>query len=138
MELEILKGNIGVKNTIFEIEDRVDKLESATDAKFKEAISKVETRIDDEMREVDNALVEVMRYTRDSIDYAIDAYDAQLQPTQIVVGAHPKKRSKNKLVQWLLIKLFGYELEYKTVMVKAAINIEDYISDDDEYHDLPF
>ena len=137
MELEILKGNIGVKNTIFEIEDRVDKLESATDAKLKEAISKIETRIDDEMIEVENAFVEVVHYTRDSIDNAIDAYDSQLQPIDIVVGAHPKKRSKNKFVQWLLIKLFGYELEYKTVMVKTAINPEDHIFDDD-YLDLPF
>lgn len=127
MKLEITKGTVGVINTIDEIENRVDKLECETDVKLKEAISKVEARIDEEMREVDNALVEVMRYTRDSIDSAIDAYDAQLQPVDIVVGAHPKKRSKNKFIQWLLIKLFGYELEYKTVMAKTVvIKPEDY------------
>ena len=127
MELEILKETVRVTNTIDEIKDRVDKLELATNLNLKEAISKVETRIDDEMREVDYALVEVMRYTRDSIDSTIEAYDAQLQPTQIVVGAHPKKRSENKFIQWLLIKLFGYELEYKTVMAKTVvIKPEDY------------
>lgn len=127
MDLEILKGTVGVTNTIDEIEDKIDKLESTTDLNLKEAISKVETRIDDEMREVEKALVEVVHYTRDSIDIAIHAYDAQLQPTKIVVGAHPKKLSKNKLVQWLLIKLFGYELEYKTVMAKTVvIKPEDY------------
>ena len=127
MELEILKGTVVVTNTIDEIKDKIDKFESTTDAKLKEAISKVETRIDDEMLEVEKAFVEFMRYTRDSIDYAIDAYDSQLQPTQIVVGAHPKKRSKYKFIQWLLIKIFGYELEYKTVMAKTVvIRPEDY------------
>lgn len=133
MELEISKGTVGVISTIDEVENRVDKLECETDVKLKEAISKVETRIDDEMREVDNAFVEVVHYTRCSIDNAIDAYDAQLQPTKIVVGAHPKKRSKYKFVQWLLIKLFGYELEYKTVMAKPVVVMpEGYPFYDDE------
>lgn len=55
------------------------------------------------------------------IKYAINNYDAQLQPTTIVAGVHPKKRHKNKFIQWLLIKLFGYEVEYKTVMAKTVV-----------------
>ena len=52
---------------------------------------------------------------------AISTYDAQLQPTTIISGVHPKKQSKNKLIQWILIKLFGYEIEYKTVMAKTIV-----------------
>lgn len=48
-------------------------------------------------------------------------YDANLQPTTIIAGVHPKKQSKNKFIQWLLIKLFGYEIEYKTVMAKTIV-----------------
>ena len=59
--------------------------------------------------------------TNIKIQKAIEAYDAQLQPTEIIVGVHPKKQSKNKLIQWLLIKFFGYELEYKTVMAKTIV-----------------
>lgn len=51
----------------------------------------------------------------------IDRYVSSLQPTTIVVGVHPKHQSKNKFVQWILIKLFGYELEYKTVMAKTIV-----------------
>ena len=138
MKLEITKGTIGVANTAEVIEDRVDKLELATDAKLKEEIEKVETRIDNEMLEVEKVLIEVLHHTRASIDNAIDAYDAQLQPVDIVVGAHPKKRSKNKFIQWLLIKLLGYELEYKTAMVKTIIDTGDCSFDDDDYLELPF
>lgn len=52
---------------------------------------------------------------------AIATYDAELQPTTIIAGIHPKKQSKNKFIQWLLIKLFGYEFEYKTVMAKTIV-----------------
>lgn len=65
--------------------------------------------------------------TDEKIQEAIKTYNTQLQPTNIVVGIRPKKQSKNKFIQWLLIKLFGYELEYKTVMVKTVmIKAEDY------------
>ena len=65
--------------------------------------------------------------TDEKIQKAIKTYDAQLQPTNIVVGICPKKQSNNKFIQWLLIKLFGYELEYKTVMAKTVvIKAEDY------------
>ena len=64
--------------------------------------------------------------TDEKIQEAIKTYNAQLQPTNIVVGIRPKKQSKNKFIQWLLIKLFGYELEYKTVMAKTVmIKVED-------------
>ncbi len=57
---------------------------------------------------------------------AFQEYDASFQPTTIVAGVRPKKQSKNKFIQWLLIKLFGYEIEYKTVMAKTiAIKAED-------------
>ena len=59
--------------------------------------------------------------TNTKIQEAIEAYDAQLQPTEIIVGVHPKKQHKNRFIQWLLIKLFGYELEYKTVMAKTIV-----------------
>lgn len=52
---------------------------------------------------------------------ALQEYNANLQPTTIIAGVHPKKRSKNRFVQWLLIKLFGYEIEYKTVMAKTIV-----------------
>ena len=52
---------------------------------------------------------------------AINTYDAQLQPITIIAGVHPKKQSKNKFIQWILIKLFGYEIEYKTVMAKTIV-----------------
>ena len=59
--------------------------------------------------------------TDEKIQEAIKTYNTQLQPTNIVVGIRPKKQSKNKFIQWLLIKLFGYELEYKTVMAKTVV-----------------
>jgi hypothetical protein len=71
--------------------------------------------------EFDDKLRKLAEETNIKLKDAIDAYDAQLQPTKIVVGAHPKKQSKNKFIQWILIKLFGYELEYKTVMAKTIV-----------------
>ena len=65
--------------------------------------------------------------TDGKIQEAIKTYNDQLQPTNIVVGIRPKRKSRNKFIQWLLIKLFGYELEYKTVMAKTVmIKAEDY------------
>ena len=65
--------------------------------------------------------------TDGKIQEAIQTYNTQLQPTNIVVGIRPKKQSKNKFIQWLLIKFFGYKLEYKTVMAKTVvIKAEDY------------
>ena len=55
------------------------------------------------------------------IKEAIQEYDAKFQPTTVIVGVRPKKQSKNRFIQWLLIKLFGYELEYKTVMAKTVV-----------------
>lgn len=52
---------------------------------------------------------------------AINTYDAQFQPTTIISGVHPKKQSNNKFIQWILLKLFGYEIEYKTVMAKTIV-----------------
>lgn len=52
---------------------------------------------------------------------AFQEYDASFQPTTIIAGVRPKKQSKNKFIQWLLIKLFGYEIEYKTVMAKTIV-----------------
>lgn len=71
--------------------------------------------------EFDDKLQKLADETNIKIKEAIDAYDAQFKPTEIVVGAHPKKQSKNRFVQWIMIKLFGYELEYKTVMAKTII-----------------
>lgn len=121
MKLEVPNGSVSVVNPVNAIEDKVEKLAGATYAKLKEAIGGVEAKIDNAMIEVENTFIEVIRYTNNSIESAIDAYDAQLQPTQIVVGAHPKKQSKNRFIQWILIKLFGYELEYKTVMAKTIV-----------------
>ena len=59
--------------------------------------------------------------TDEKIQEAIKTYNTQLQPTNIVDGIRPKKQSKNKFIQWLLIKLFGYELEYKTLMAKTVM-----------------
>lgn len=59
--------------------------------------------------------------TISAIDHKIEELESSFQPTTIVVGAHPKKQSKNKFIQWILIKLFGYELEYKTVMAKTVV-----------------
>ena len=67
--------------------------------------------------------------TVDGTIYAIDKriheafkqYDAALQPTTVIAGVRPRKRSKNKFIQWILIKLFGYEIEYKTVMAKTIV-----------------
>lgn len=70
---------------------------------------------------IDEKINGVVDTTDIKIQNAIKDYDARLQPTTIVVGAHPKKQSKNKFIQWLLIKLFGYELEYKTVMAETII-----------------
>ena len=55
------------------------------------------------------------------IKYAINTYDAQFQPTTIISGVHPKKQSNNKFIQWILLKIFGYEFEYKTVMAKTIV-----------------
>jgi hypothetical protein len=52
---------------------------------------------------------------------ALQEYDAPFQPTTIVVGVNPKKQSKNKFIQLILIKLFGYEIEYKTVMARTIV-----------------
>lgn len=52
---------------------------------------------------------------------AIEAYDAQFEETRVISGVHPKKQSKNRFIQWILIRLFGYELEYKTVMAKTVV-----------------
>jgi hypothetical protein len=41
------------------------------------------------------------------------------KPTKVLVGVVPKKKHKNKLVQWLLVKLFGYKCEYKTAQAKT-------------------
>lgn len=57
--------------------------------------------------------------TANKIHKAIVAYDTQFKQVNIVVGAHPKKQHKNKFIQWILIKLFGYDLEYKTIMAKT-------------------
>ena len=59
--------------------------------------------------------------TISAIDHRIEELESSFQPTTIVVGAHPKKQNKNKFIQWILIKLFGYELEYKTVMAKTVV-----------------
>jgi hypothetical protein len=76
--------------------------------------------------EFDDKLQNIIDETNIKIKEAINVHDAKFKPTEIVVGVHPKKQSKNKFVQWLLIKLFGYELEYKTVMAKTVvINPED-------------
>ncbi len=61
----------------------------------------------------------VSEETSDKIHEAIVAYDTQFKPLRVVVGIHPKKQSKNKFIQWILIKLFGYEFEYKTIMTKV-------------------
>ena len=70
---------------------------------------------------IDDKIKKVSDETDTKIQDAIKSYDAQLQPTEVVVGAHPKKQHKNKFIQWILIKLFGYELEYKTVMAKTIV-----------------
>lgn len=57
----------------------------------------------------------------EKIKEAFQEYDANLQPTTIIAGIHPKKQSKNKFIQWILIKFFGYEIEYKTVMAKTIV-----------------
>lgn len=69
------------------------------------------------------------------IKYAINTYDAQFQPTTIISGVHPKKQSNNKFIQWILLKLFGYEFEYKTVMAKTiVIKAEDCpVSGDEDF-----
>ena len=66
---------------------------------------------------------------------AINTYDAQFQPTTIITGVHPKKQSNNKFIQWILLKLFGYEFEYKTVMAKTiVIKAEDCpVSGDEDF-----
>ena len=66
---------------------------------------------------------------------AISTYDAQFQPTTIISGVHPKKQSNNKFIQWILLKIFGYEFEYKTVMAKTiVIKAEDYpVSGDGDF-----
>lgn len=57
---------------------------------------------------------------------AINTYDAQFQPIAIVVGVHPKKQNKNEFIQWILLKLFGYEFEYKTVMIRIYEKEQNY------------
>jgi hypothetical protein len=49
------------------------------------------------------------------------------KPTRFLAGVVPKKKHKNKLIQWLLIKIFGYETEYKIVQAKTIeIKAEDF------------
>ena len=70
---------------------------------------------------LEEKIQKVLEETDLKIKDAINTYDAQLQPTTIIAGVHPKKQSKNKFIQRLLIKLFGYEFEYKTVMAKTVV-----------------
>lgn len=76
---------------------------------------------------IEEKIQKVSEETDLKIKDAINTYDAQLQPTTIIAGVHPKRQHKNKFIQWILIKLFGYEIEYKTVMAKTiVIKSEDY------------
>ena len=70
---------------------------------------------------LEEKIQKVSEETDIKIRESIADYDAQLQPITIIAGVHPKKQSKNKLLQWFLIKLFGYEIEYKTVMAKTIV-----------------
>lgn len=70
---------------------------------------------------IDDKIQGVIDETDVKIREAIENYDAQFGPISVVVGVHPKKQHKNKFIQWLLIKLFGYELEYKTVIVRGIL-----------------
>lgn len=116
MEFETSYHDITAIDPINVIEDRVRNLTVTTDKKIQDVINETNSKIKNTADEADIKLRE-----------AIKAYDAEFQPIKIVVGAHPKKRSKNKFIQWFLIKLFGYELEYKTVMAKTVvIKPEDY------------
>ena len=69
---------------------------------------------------LEEKIKKVSEETGDKIHEAIVAYDTQFKPLKVVVGAHPKKQHKNKFIQWILLKFFGYELEYKTIMTKVV------------------
>lgn len=71
------------------------------------------------MSDIEEKIKKVSEETSSKIHEAIVAYDTQFNPLQVVVGAHPKKQHKNRFIQWLLIKLFGYKFEYKTIMAKT-------------------
>lgn len=98
-----------ITTTISDIEAKVQNVTNQTDEKLKKLTDKI------------NRDFEIFYLDTDfKIREAIQDYDAELKPLSVVVGAHPKKQHKNKFIQWLLIKLFGYELEYKTIKTRTV------------------
>ena len=83
-------------------------------------ISDIDEKVRNVTNETDAKLQKLAKETDAKIHKAIQDYDAELKPLAVVVGAHPKKQHKNKFIQWLLIKLFGYELEYKAIMTRIV------------------
>ena len=109
-EVTFITGETGIlTTTISDIEAKVQNVTNETDEKLK----KLTNKIDDDFKVFDlNTDVKIRKSIQD--------YDAELKPLSVVVGAHPKKQHKNKFIQWLFIRLFGYELEYKAIMTRTV------------------
>ena len=109
-EVTFITGKTGVlTTTISDVEAKVQNVTNETDAKLKKLTDKIDADFEAFDLETDVKIREAIRY-----------YDDILKPLAVVVGAHPKKQHKNKFIQWLLIKLFGYELEYKTIKARTV------------------
>ena len=109
-EVTFITGNTGVlTTTISDIEAKVQNVTDQTDEKLKKLTDKIDADFKVFDLETDVKICE-----------AIQDYDDILKPIAVVVGAHPKKQHKNKFIQWLLIRLFGYELEYKTIKARTV------------------
>lgn len=50
---------------------------------------------------------------------SVDVAEVPSRQVEVISGISPKVKSKNKHIQNILIKLFGYKIEYKTVDAKV-------------------
>lgn len=59
--------------------------------------------------------------------YSIDISSLPDQNVEIFVGVEPKVKCKNKFLQNILVKMFGYKEIYKTITAKVIeTKAEDY------------
>lgn len=83
--------------------DTIQQKILSQETKFEEKLNKVSESVD----------VQISR--------AFEEYNNSFRSISIVTGAHPKRYHKNRFIQWILIKLFGYELEYKTILTRVLV-----------------
>lgn len=69
----------------------------------------------------------------------VDISTLPYQSVEIPVRCEPKVKCKNKFIQKMLIKMFGYKVIYETKQAKVLIvKTEDYLKDYNCNGDLTF